>query len=585
MFEDITNVVIYARYSSNNQTEQSIEGQLRVCREFCKRHDMNVVDTYIDRATSASKHIEKRIDFLKMIKDAEKQNFEAVIVYKLDRFSRSRYDMATYKYRLRKYGVQLISATENISQDPEGIILESVLEGMAEFYSAELSQKINRGLKETAYKHNYIGGTIPLGYKLSDKKLVIDPETAPVVQEIFLKYAKGVSITEICRSLNARGIKNTKGTQFGKSSFTKMFRNEKYIGVYQYKDYRAENVIPPIIDKKLWDKVQLRLGQSKSSTPGSKKAIEPYLLSGKCFCGHCGSHMNGEGHRARTIRYYRCYGAKNLNKSCTKKVVRKDTLEYLVTKDAMSLLTDDRIEEIAEIAIRENAHTIEVNTNIPDIKNKLHETQVSLSNIMKAIETGAAPDTLVKRMVELEKEKKALEKELKDESRNITDLDKYQIIYWLEQFKNGDIEDPEFRRHIIDLFVNSVTVYDIDDPNHPKGGNKVVITYNLTSTPSKTYRLDNTQDGMLDLTSNVVVSSLNPTCLLVRSLITFQYNWDLVSPEGMHYHVYNLTQWVYDNIHLFGDIDPLKVIHSLTVLRHDLKKGQMRTYHGWTVII
>ena len=151
MYEEIKTACLYLRYSSSNQTEQSIEGQMHVCQDFCKRHNIRIVEMYIDRATSASKDIEKRVEFLKMIKDSEKGNFNAVIVYKLDRFARSRYDSATYKYRLKRNGVQLISATENITQDPEGIILESVLEGMAEFYSAELSQKINRGMSCLLY--------------------------------------------------------------------------------------------------------------------------------------------------------------------------------------------------------------------------------------------------------------------------------------------------------------------------------------------------------------------------------------------------------------------------------------------------
>lgn len=263
MYEEIKTACLYVRFSSHNQTEQSIEGQTRVCREFCKRHNIKIVEIYADRATSASKDIEKRVQFLKMIKDSEKDLFDAVIVYKLDRFARSRYDSATYKYRLKRNGVQLISATENISNDPEGIILESVLEGMAEFYSAELSQKINRGMRESAYKHNSIGGAVPLGYKIENKKLVIDSQTAPLVKEAFKKYADGETVAEICRQFNARGYKTSKGTAFGKSSFTKMFRNEKYIGVYTFHDYRAENAVPTIIDKNLWDRVQLRAGKSR----------------------------------------------------------------------------------------------------------------------------------------------------------------------------------------------------------------------------------------------------------------------------------------------------------------------------------
>lgn len=482
MYEEVKTACIYARYSSSNQTEQSIEGQLRVCREFCNRHNIRIVEIYTDRATSASKDIEKRVSFLKMIKDSEKGNFDAVIVYKLDRFARSRYDSATYKYRLRKNGVQLISATENISNDPEGIILESVLEGMAEFYSAELSQKIHRGLRESAYKHNSIGGQIPLGYKTEGKKLVIDEETAPIVREAFEMYAEGHSVADICRTFNAKGYKTSKGTRFGKSSFSKIFRNEKYIGVYQFHDYRAEDAIPALIDRKTYNLVQARL-KTVGKAPGQFKAKHIYLLSGKLYCGHCGSKMNGNCN-TNEYSYYECYGKKNLHKDCHKRNLRKDFIEGIVVRDALSLLTPERIEEIATVAIQTNTYEVETTTDIPAIRGRLHETKLSLENITKAIEGGLAPETLVKRMVELEKEKKVLEGELKKEEKGVVYLDKEQVIYWLNQFMNGDIEDEDFRRQLIDLFVNSVTVWD-----EPDDFFKITIAYNLTSLQEKTYRL------------------------------------------------------------------------------------------------
>ena len=483
MYEEIQDVALYVRYSSTNQTEQSIEGQIRVCKEFCQRHGFRIVEIYADRATSASKDIEKRVEFLRMIKDSEKRNFQGVVVYKLDRFSRSRYDSANYKYRLRKNGVQLISATENISNDPEGIILESVLEGMAEFYSAELSQKINRGLKESAYKHNSIGGAIPLGYKSEGKKLVIDEETAPIVRQAFEMYAEGHSVAEICRTFNARGYKTSKGTRFGKSSFSKMFHNERYIGVYQFHDYRAENAIPAIIDKKLFQQVQARM-KTTSKAPGQHKARRVYLLSGKLYCGHCGSKMNANSNGTGNYTYYECYGKKNLHANCNKRNLRQDFIEDVVIRDALSLLTDENIKQIAEVAVRTNLQDVEGTTNIPAIKGRLHETKVSLDNIVKAIESGLAPETLVKRMMELEKDKKTLEAELKKEEKTVIYLDEEQVIYWLEQFKGGNIEDDDFRRLLIDLFINHVTVWDEEDDHF-----KVTIAYNLTSLHEKTYHL------------------------------------------------------------------------------------------------
>ena len=505
MYEDIKTACLYVRFSSHNQTEQSIEGQTRVCQEFCQRHNIKIVEIYADRATSASKNTEKRVSFLKMIKDSEKGLFDAVVVYKLDRFARSRYDSATYKYRLKKNGVQLISATENITNSPEGIILESVLEGMAEFYSAELSQKINRGMRESAYKHNSIGGALPLGYKTVDKKLVIDEKTAPIVREAFTMYAEGHSVAEICRIFNARGYKTSKGTEFGKNSFSKIFRNERYIGTYTYHDYRAEDAIPAIIDRDLWDRVQLRLKKVKNS-PGRNKAKRVYLLSGKLFCGHCGESMNGNCN-GNKYAFYECYGKKSKYNGCQKRNLRKEYIERLVAQDALSLLTDENIEHLATVACERNDYEIETGSPIPVIRDRIHQTEVSINNLTKAIETGATPDALVKRMVELEREKKDLSTQLKKEEELIVPLEKEQVIFWLEKFKDGDIEDEEFCRLLIDLFVNSVTAWDEDDDML-----KVTIAYNLTSLPTKTYRL--TKDGTLsDFTGNApgIVSRNNST--------------------------------------------------------------------------
>ena len=516
MYEDIKTACLYVRFSSHNQTEQSIEGQTRVCRDFCKRHNIRIVEIYADRATSASKDIEKRVQFLKMIKDSEKGLFDAVIVYKLDRFARSRYDSATYKYRLKRNGVQLISATENISNDPEGIILESVLEGMAEFYSAELSQKINRGMRESAYKHNSIGGAVPLGYKIEDKKLVIDPKTAPLVKEAFEKYADGETVAEICRQFNARGYKTSKGTAFGKSSFTKIFRNERYIGVYTFHDYRAEGAVPAIIDKDLWDRVQLRVGKIKNA-PARNKAKVVYLLSGKLFCGHCGSRMNGNSN-ASNYYYYQCYGKKNGHLDCNKKNIRKEFIERLVAQDALSLLTDEYIEQIATIACEKNQYEIELDSALPTIRDRIHQVDVSLNNLLKAIESGSAPDMLVKRMGELEKEKKDLQVQAKKESDNLIELDKAQVIYWLEQFRGGSIEDEEFCRMLIDLFVNSVTVWDEDDDTY-----KVTVAYNLTSLPTKTYRL-NKGGTLSDFASNVPDREAHKDGIIVLHVVPLDGN-------------------------------------------------------------
>ena len=227
--------VIYARYSSDNQREESIEGQLRECTAYCVKNDITILRTYIDRALSAK--TDNRPDFQRMVKDSAKGLFDVVIVWKLDRFARNRYDSAHYKAQLRKYGVKVLSATENISEGPEGIILESMLEGMAEYYSAELSEKVIRGHTENALKCKYNGGTPTFGYVIDkDMQYQLDPRTAPVVLEIFTRYDQGATMKEIMEEMRQKGVTTVRGKKIDLNFMARLLKNRKYIGEYSYRE-------------------------------------------------------------------------------------------------------------------------------------------------------------------------------------------------------------------------------------------------------------------------------------------------------------------------------------------------------------
>ena len=204
LFEGDTHVALYLRFSSEKQKEQSIEGQLRDCISYCKAFHYRISAIYVDRSKSA-KTAKNRVHFQRMIEESTRHEWKYVVVWKLDRFARNRNDSAVYKARLKKNGVRVISATEAISEQPEGIILEAVLDGMAEFYSAELSQKVSRGMRESAIKGMSVGGTLPLGYKIENKRYVIDPITAPIAQEAFERYANGETVAAIRNRFNVRG--------------------------------------------------------------------------------------------------------------------------------------------------------------------------------------------------------------------------------------------------------------------------------------------------------------------------------------------------------------------------------------------
>ena len=290
------NAVIYARYSSAAQTEQSIEGQLRVCYEFAERNGYKILNEYIDRAITGTN--DRRPAFLQMIEDASKRNFEYILVYKLDRFSRNKYDSVFYKHKLKEFGVKVISATEAISDSPEGRLVEGILEMMAEMYSQDLSQKVKRGIHESLLKNNFIGGTAPYGYKIVDKKLVIDEETAPVMKYYFEQYATGKPKVQIIKELNSMGYRNAHGKPFTKSSLQNCLSNTKYIGIYNVNGMELDNYCPALISKDIFNKVQEMLKKHKHS-PATTKAKEEYLLTGKLFCGICGSGMVGVSTKVR----------------------------------------------------------------------------------------------------------------------------------------------------------------------------------------------------------------------------------------------------------------------------------------------
>ena len=465
------NAVIYARYSSDRQTEQSIEGQLRECYAFAKANDIAVIDTYIDRAISGK--TDNRPAFQKMIEDSAKRQFQAVIVYRLDRFTRNRYDSAIYKARLKKNGVKVLSAMENLNGSPESIIMESLLEGMAEYYSVELSQKITRGMRENALKGKALGGQRVLGYKVnSDCYFEIDETTAPVVVDIFKLYSSGKTVKEICDILNARGVKTARGGAFNKNSLHTILTNKKYIGIYKTKYGEIVGGIPAIIGKELFEMVALRMEQNKKA-PARAKAEINYLLSTKLFCGKCRSTMVGESGTSKTGKKYYYYACvkKKREKACDKSNVKKDWIEDLVIQRTVTdILKDDVIEKIADRLVElQKAEAAESGTMLY-LENSLTEIQVSIKNIMTAIEKGIITESTKTRLTELEDEKRNVEIEIAKESIARRIISREQIIYWISSFKDGDITSEKYRQQLIDTFVHAVFVYD----------DKIVITYNYS---------------------------------------------------------------------------------------------------------
>lgn len=328
--------VIYARYSSANQREESIEGQLRECKAFAKNQDICILTSYIDRAISG--RTDSRPQFQQMIEDSSKKIFDVVIVYTLDRFARNRYDSAVYKSKLRKNGVKVMSAKEHIADDPSGILLESLLEGYAEYYSAELAQKVKRGMTESAMAGKWQAHT-PLGYFIDkDKKLQVNDSTAPIVQMIFELYAAGYKSATIIRTLNEKHFYTSHGKPFAKSSLESIITNPVYKGTYKWNDIVIEGAVPALVSDELFDSAQLRI--SKQRGKKHVRTSEFYLLTTKLICGSCGGNMIGMSGKSRNgeLHYYYSCQNRRTGGTCKARNIRKEDIEDAVINNAVRIL-------------------------------------------------------------------------------------------------------------------------------------------------------------------------------------------------------------------------------------------------------
>ena len=458
--------VIYARYSSDNQTEQSIEGQLRVCNEYAKSNDLIILQTYIDRAMTGTN--DHRPAFQQMLTDSERGKWEVVLVYALDRFGRNSIEMVINKQRLKKNGKILISATQRTSNNLDGstnldgIILENFYIGLAEYYSVELSQKVKRGMNETRLKGNFTGGSCIYGFKVVDHKVEINEAEAEIVRFIYEQYAQGVYVKDIIAELKRRGIYN-KGKPFAKNTVYNILKNEKYSGIYRYKDEVFENMYPRIVPPETYKIVRAKIDLNKY---GSRSVEVVYLLRNKIKCGYCGSPISAETGTAKNgvvRRYYKCLGRKRHN-GCTKAQERKEVLEnYVIENLTKELSKPKTIDQITTKLLELQERRLRENSALTLLIKEKRQTENAINNIMGAIEQGGTSPTVMSRLRELETKLEEIKRQtVIEQSKQAYRLTKDEI----QQFYQAGLEKDPLR--MINLFVKEILLFD----------DKMIITYN-----------------------------------------------------------------------------------------------------------
>lgn len=484
----IIKAAIYARFSSDTQREESIDAQIRALKDYADRNNIVIVEEYIDRAKSAT--TDQRPEFLRMIQEASCNKFNVVLVHKLDRFARNRSDSIGYRMKLKRHNVSLISVLEYLDENcPESIILESVLEGMAEYYSKNLAREVTKGLKENAYKGLHTGGKPPLGYNVNaqTKKLEINEHEAESIRIIFKRTLEGCGYSEIIDELNLKGYKTKKGGVFNKNSLNSILVNEKYTGVYIYnksssKDVdgkrnghkhkdeediiRINDAVPPIISNEDFLIIQQKLSKRKL-TKKSSRAIENYLLRGKMFCGVCNGAYVGSrrvrGDKTHWIAYgcnkrYRNHSVECKNKELSKPFIEGYVLEKLseyafndkyipfITKEYNKFLRDKNKEFDNQLKAYQSKLK-EVNKNIDSLVDMLLKTQSQV---------------LLDKLNSLEKEKIQIESKIETlfndtKQIDITEDSMAKVFSKIrDMLSSGNINNI---KQVIDTYISKIIVY------------------------------------------------------------------------------------------------------------------------------
>ena len=454
--------VIYARYSSHSQREESIERQIEICTDYAQRHGMLLVATYTDRKKSGKSG--NRPEFQRMIYESRHKLFDVVLVWRFDRFARNLDDHGAYEKLLKENGVKLLSATEEIPDGAHSAIIKGVIIGGNEAYSAELGSKSSDGMKRAAMQGKSVGGHKILGYRTVDGYLTIDEGEAEIVRHIYKMYSQHRSMAEIVRELNKRGIKNSQGNPFQISNMHRLLSDMRYIGIRLYKGKDIGLRIPAIVDKDLFDAVQIQMEKNKKAPARTKGIDEQYLLTGKLFCGACHSPMSGVSGTSKNgtkYHYYVCNTRYKRN-SCSKAYITREALESSVIDTVKGTLIKANIPALAKAVVK-CCRDSNDNGQLLRLESDLRTVNKAISNLLDIIESGASSETLAERLEQREKQKQILQQEIGKEKilNRIPTEDEVKLFF--ESFVRGDINDRMFRRELIDILVNSVYLEDKDD--------------------------------------------------------------------------------------------------------------------------
>lgn len=452
--------VLYCRFSCSKQNEKSIEDQRRECVEYCERKGYRIIDEYDDEALSGK--TDNRPSFLRLIEDSARKRWDYVVVWKLDRFARNRYDSAIYKRKLKLNGVRVVSATEEIPDTPEGIMLETMMEGWAEYYSADLSQKMKRAIEGNLLKGRLSGTCPPFGYSYKDGKLFIKEEEARVIKGVFEDYANTAkTLAVIAEELNAKGVLTARGNKWETSSLGNLLRNKKYTGEYSLYGITRDDICPRIVDLALFNKVQLKLSLNRKGGRGRVRKGTDYLLFGKAYCGNCGSHMVGTSclkPNGKAFKYYVCARRKKKQddgmKSCGLPLADKGLVEgkigeclFFVSKGK------DFRQRVVEMMCRMQKAKDPL---LEALERELDDNGKKISNLLDVISSGLTSEAVKGQLKDLEAKGKEISGRILEHRKRDDRFSRDDLVRLLEEGLDSKANAKEVCRVAVSCLVRQV---------------------------------------------------------------------------------------------------------------------------------
>jgi DNA invertase Pin-like site-specific DNA recombinase len=502
-------VVTYCRVSSEEQAAKdlSIPAQKKMLIRWAEeRPEVNIVGSFVDEGQSAYAPADKRPGFCEMVSFCRKSKVDAILVHKLDRFSRNREESILFKSLLRKHGVQIKSITENFDADtPQGFLYEGMIEVINQFYSMNLATETLKGMKENAERGYVNGGCVPFGYRLERKTdgkgrehghLVLGPDSeVQLVQRIFQMAAtEGLGVKSIANTLNTEGIRAPRSPHWTGSSVHTLLNNRAYLGHLvwfksrkQGRDRRqpteegerivVENAHPAIIDAEMFDRRAAIASTRRFDAHKSPSRHASWLLARLIKCDHCGANYGGRRYYQRNAKKgtqierfaYYCGSYMSKGKSvCPPLPIQRDWIEGVVLGIIKARVAEpDGLAELEQmVRSKIDAQRRAIGSDSRSVEGKLADIDRRIQNFVRAIGDGLDPAVCKAQIAELNAQKEQVEREAsllrrEDHYRKAIERNLAELRRLSEVLKDRfDGMHAQARREVILHFIEKIEVKD-----------------------------------------------------------------------------------------------------------------------------